>query len=67
MNTLQLVTIKARFDAYGGQSFDIVETATGFTVRAGVGRYEVAREIAERIDATLLYERDHGDDSLQTV
>lgn len=51
MTTLQTVYIKARpLNCYGETTFDIREIGTGFMVRADIGRYDTAREIAERID-----------------
>ena len=46
MSKLQTVQIKM-----SGESFDIVERSTGYIVRADIGRYETAIEIALQIDA----------------
>jgi len=64
---LELVKIVTRADAYGSIDYSIVTVAGEHMVRANIGRYEIAREIAERIDADMLYERDHGSDSLKTI
>jgi hypothetical protein len=50
MSKLQTVEIKPR-QTVEGEQFDIVEIGTGYMVRAGIGTYKTAREIAEQIDA----------------
>lgn len=64
MSKLELVKI-VKVDGFD-PSYSIV-TLDGFDVRTGIANYRTAVEIAERIDATMIYERDNGADSLQTV
>ena len=66
MNKLEVVRIVARTDCYEQPAYDIVAVDGGCMVRAALGRYDTAREIAQRIDERMLYEREHGEDSLQT-
>lgn len=67
MTKLETVKIVARVDAYGQSEFDIVTVEGGYLVRGSLGRYDTAREIAERIDAANIYERENGAGSLDTI
>ena len=66
----KLETVKiivARVDAYGQSEFDIVTVDGVHLERGGLGSYDTAREIAERIDARNIEERKLGPGSLDTI
>lgn len=67
MQNLELVRIKSRTDCNGLNAFDIVTVDGGFDVCTDIGTYDTARALAESIDTLMLYEREHGYNSLQTV
>jgi hypothetical protein len=58
MSKLQTVKIVARTDAYGAPAYDVV-SLDGYTERGAIGSYDVAKQIAERIDAKNI---EHGNE-----
>ena len=67
MKKLETVKIKARTDAYGQPSFDIVTVDGGYLARGNLGSYQAARDTAEKIDARNIEERELGPGSLDVV
>ena len=70
MSKLEMVKLASRTNAYGQQEFDVVTIDGGNVCRSGIGggfAYETALSIAQRIDAKMLYERENGVGSLDTL
>lgn len=47
---MKTLKIKPKVDSYGQNEFDIVTREGGRLVRGGIGRYDEAKKIAERIE-----------------
>lgn len=67
MNKPEMVYVASRLTVYGSEEFDIKTKDGDYMCREGVGNRKMAYEIAERIDANLIYEREHGEGSLDFV
>lgn len=67
MSKLEMVYVASRLDAYGFEEYDIKTKDGNYMCREGVGNRKMAYEIAERIDASMIYEREHGEGSLDVV
>lgn len=57
---MQNVTIRARQDAYGMTTHDIVTIGTGYAVRCDVRNIDEAKRIARSIDAQMDAEREYA-------
>lgn len=67
MSKLELVYVASRINAYGQEEYDIKTIDGNYMCREGVNNRKAAYEIAERIDAKMIYERDNGAGSLDFV
>lgn len=67
MSKLELVYVASRINAYGQEEYDIKTNDGNYMCREGVNNRKAAYEIAERIDAKMIYERDNGAGSLDFV
>ncbi len=66
MAKLEMVYVSASLDPYGMERYAIKTIDGNYECRSDIGNRKMAYEIAERIDADLLYEREHGVGSLDT-
>ena len=66
MSKLEMVYVATSLDPYGMERFAIKTIDGNYECRSDIGNRQMADEIAERIDAKLLYEREHGAGSLDT-
>ena len=67
MSKLEMVYVASRLNVYGAEEYDIKTRDGNYMCREGVSNRKMAYEIAERIDASLIYEREHGEGSLDFV
>lgn len=67
MSKLEMVFVASRLDAYGQETYDIKTKDGAYMCREGVSNRKQAYQIAESIDAQLVYERDNGVGSLEVV
>jgi len=67
MNSLEIVYVSSRLNAYGQEEYDIKTKEGGYMCREGIGNRQQAFEIAESIDAFMIYEREMGFGSLDFV
>ena len=66
MAQLEMVYVATSLDPYGMERFAIKTIDGNYECRSDIGNRQMAYEIAERIDAKLLYEREHGAGSMDT-
>jgi hypothetical protein len=67
MSKLELVYVASRLNVYGQEEYDIKTKDGNYMCREGVNNRKIAYEVAERIDAKMIYERDNGAGSLDLV
>lgn len=67
MSKLELVYVASKVNVYGQEQYEIRERGTNYVCRADLHNRKQAYEIAERIDAKMIYERDNGAGSLDFV
>lgn len=66
MAKLEMVYVATYLDAYGMERYTVKTVDGNYICREDIGNRKMAYEIAERIDANMLYEREHGVGSLDT-
>ena len=66
MSKLEMVYVATSLDAYGMERYTVKTKDGNYICREDIGNRKMAYEIAERIDADMLYEREHGAGSLDT-
>ena len=66
MSKLEMVYVATSLDAYGMERYTVKTKCGNYVCREDIGNRKMAYEIAERIDADMLYEREHGAGSLDT-
>lgn len=60
MSKLQMVKVVSRKGNYNQTEFDIVTIDGEYPCRTGLNKIDLAYEIADRIDADMVYERDNN-------
>jgi len=66
MSKLEMVYVATSLDPYGMERYAVKTVDGDYVCRSDIGNRKMAYEIAERIDANMLYEREHGAGSLDT-
>lgn len=64
MIKLEMVYVATSLDAYGMERYTVKTKCGNYVCRENIGSRTMAYEIAEFIDAGMLYEREHGAGSL---
>ncbi len=67
MSKLELVYVSSRLNVYGQEEYDIKTKDGSYMCREGIGNRQQAYQIAESIDAKMVYERSNGVGSLDFV
>ncbi|NMM21831.1 MAG: hypothetical protein HHJ15_18080 [Rhodoferax sp.] len=67
MSKLQMVYVASRLDAYLQETYDIKTKDGNYMCRENIANRQQAYQIAESIDASLIYERDNGAGSLEVI
>ena len=66
MSALEMVFVASKLNVYGQEEYSVLERGTNYLCRGGLHNRTQAYEIADRIDAKMVYERDNGVGSLDT-
>lgn len=64
MTKLEMVFVASKLNVYGQEEYAVLERGTNYMCRGELHNRQQAYEIAARIDASLVYERDNGAGSL---